>query len=118
MNKFINLLREIQALDSKIIKENKLIEQIPQKISEFEKPLKDIKLEFEKINKEQEIAVKKRREREADLDEIIDKIKKMKSRVNEIKTNKEYQAYLKEIEKAEELKYSTEDRLVMALCSP
>jgi len=47
-------------------------------------------------------AQKNKRERDKDLEAGVQKIDKLKARTSEIKTNKEYQALLKEIEAAEQ----------------
>jgi hypothetical protein len=59
--------------------------------------LKQAKLELETIKKKHE-AVSKKAGKETALSEAQEKIRKMKARVSDMKTNKEFQAYQKEIE--------------------
>jgi hypothetical protein len=58
---------------------------------------------------------KKRRDKERELDDINEKIKKVKARSTEIKTNKEYQAHLKEIEGIEKELYTLEDEILIIM---
>src|ERR1039458_4742700 len=53
------------------------------------------------MQQKSETLQKKKREREKSLEDIQEKIKKMKGRTTDIKTNKEYQAHLREIESSE-----------------
>ncbi len=115
MNKATSLLKDIQDLDTRIIKEKNCIEKIPQQIVEFEHHFHEVKREFEKKRKDLDVAMKERKEHEDDLDDVTEKINKLKSRIAEIKTNKEYQAHLKEIESVEEQKSSVEDEILLAM---
>ncbi len=58
---------------------------------------------------------KERRQKEKDLEEEIDRVKKAEARVFEIKTNKEYQAVLKEIESAKKLNRQREEEILEIL---
>jgi uncharacterized protein len=49
------------------------------------------------------------------LDDAGEKIRKLKARTSEIKTNKEYQALLKEIESVEKERRSVEDEILAAM---
>ncbi|MEW6067348.1 MAG: C4-type zinc ribbon domain-containing protein [Nitrospirota bacterium] len=112
MNKQLELLIEIQQIDSKILDKKCLIDEIPSKISEAESPLKDSLGALDKIKQRQSSDEKKKRDKEKEIDDINEKIKKLKARASEIKTNKEYQALLKEIESAEKERYAVEDEIL------
>jgi uncharacterized protein len=58
---------------------------------------------------------KKKREKERALEDINDKINKLKMRTGEIKTNKEYQALLKEIKTVEDDRSSIEDDILAVM---
>jgi len=108
----LKTLIELQHIDSEIVRRTDLIATIPKKISNFERPLKEAKASLEKARQRYESLEKKKREKERILDEINEKIKKLRARTSEIKTNKEYQAHLKEIESAEKEIRSIEDDIL------
>ncbi len=98
MTNLLGLLIKLQDTDSRILEKRIFIDNAPNRFSEVDEPLKIAKSELEKIKQKNDLLAKKRREKEAILEEINEKINKMRSRVSEIKTNKEYQAHLKEID--------------------
>jgi predicted nucleic acid-binding Zn-ribbon protein len=112
MNEQLNILYALQKFDSEIVRKKNEAEQIPHKINRYTKPLK----EAESVHQEEESRYssleKKKRQKESDLQEITDRIEKSKERSREIKSNKEYQAHLKEIEKIEKEKYLLEDDIL------
>jgi predicted nucleic acid-binding Zn-ribbon protein len=97
----IKLLILLQDADAHILDKRAFIEKVPLRIHEVDEPLKQASAELEKMKQKGEALLKKKREKEKALEEIQDKIRKMKARVSEIKTNKEYQAHLREIEGSE-----------------
>ena len=109
MKEEINLLVELQETDSLIIGKTSVIDSIPKKVSSAEQPLKDALLLYEKHKQTCEALEKKKREKETAVEEINEKIKKLNSHMSEIKTNKEYQAFLKEKESMEKERYTIED---------
>ncbi|RME63423.1 MAG: hypothetical protein D6778_09645, partial [Nitrospirae bacterium] len=74
--------------------------------------IKEIDDKVQQIKSSIETYEKKRRKKEMELQDITEKIEKLKSRTSEIKTNKEYQALLKEIEEAEKQKFLIEDDIL------
>jgi predicted nucleic acid-binding Zn-ribbon protein len=108
----LNLLLTLQKFDSLILEKQAIIEEIPAKISEVEGPLKKAQAVLDKLRQSCESGEKKRRDKERGLDDINEKIRKLKARTTEIKTNKEYQALLKEIETAEKERNATEDEIL------
>jgi predicted nucleic acid-binding Zn-ribbon protein len=97
----IKLLIQLQDADSRILEKRAFIGGVPLRIHEVDEPLKQASAELEKMRQKGEALLKKKHEKEKALEEVQDKIRKMKARVSEIKTNKEYQAHLKEIEGSE-----------------
>jgi predicted nucleic acid-binding Zn-ribbon protein len=104
-------------------------QQIDLEISEFEKkavsgPKKLEELDSEIDNLNDKVArqatiieelEKERRKKEKDLEMEKEKIKKFESRLYEVKTNKEYQALLKEIEAAKLANDKTEEDILMLM---
>ena len=115
MKEQLSYLIELQKLDlilSRIIvKKTELPEKIVQMDEEFAvfaKNVDESKKKFEELNKLQS-------EKEEKLKRGIDAIRKTKDRLLEVKTNKEYQAILKEIETIEKKNSEIEDEIISGL---
>ena len=115
MKEQLSYLIELQKLDliigRIIFKKSELPEKIAQMDEEFAVFAKDVeesKKKFEELNKLQS-------EKEEKLKKGIDSMKKTKDRLLEVKTNKEYQAVLKEIETIEKKNSEIEDEIISGL---
>ena len=106
---------QLQQIDSKIRAIQRMIEDVPGKITEVESPLQDSQNVLNRIKQQYDAFEKKKREKERALEDINDKINKLKMRTGEIKTNKEYQALLKEIKAVEDARSSIEDDILSAM---
>ncbi|HZV46661.1 MAG TPA: C4-type zinc ribbon domain-containing protein [Thermodesulfovibrionales bacterium] len=106
---------QLQQIDSKIRALQRTIEDVPRKITEVESPLQDSQNVLNRIKQQYDAFEKKKREKERALEDINDKINKLKMRTGEIKTNKEYQALLKEIKAVEDARSSIEDDILTAM---
>ncbi len=94
--------------------EQKLL-QAPKRLKQMEDELFSVR---QKIDKEKEIIdelEKERRKKEKELEVEKDKIKKLEVRLYDVKTNKEYQALLKEIEAAKEANDRTEEDVLVLM---
>ena len=108
----LDKLIALQTVDLKIQEMERSKEGIPQRITALQE---EIKQEEEKVVGERsdlDKLQKERRQKEKDLEEEIARIKKTEARVFEIKTNKEYQAVLKEIEGAKKLNRQREEEIL------
>ena len=115
MKDLLKLLVDLQQRDSLILEKRRFIDKVPLRIFEVDEPLKKAKLELENIKKKQEAASRKKREKESELSETQEKIRKMKARISDLKTNKEYQAYQKEIEGSEKEITAIEDVILQLM---
>lgn len=115
MNKQLEHLIQLQQIDSKIRAIQRTIEDVPGKITEVESPLQVSQNVLNRIKQQYDAFEKKKREKERALEDINDKINKLKMRTGEIKTNKEYQALLKEIKTVEDDRSSIEDDILSAM---
>ncbi len=115
MKDLLKLLVDLQQRDSLILEKRRFIDKVPLRIFEVDEPLKKAKLELENIKKKQEAASRKKRDKESELSETQEKIRKMKARISDLKTNKEYQAYQKEIEGCEKGISAIEDVLLQLM---
>jgi hypothetical protein len=111
----LKLLIELQDIDSAILAMAEKIEQLPARLDQFRTILKDSKDAFEKFQKKSKDQSNKKKDRDHALSEIEDKIDKLKARSREVKTNKEYEAQLKEIEVIEENKGKIEDEILVLM---
>jgi predicted nucleic acid-binding Zn-ribbon protein len=108
----LRTIHEAQKIDMQIIENEKKLISTPKKIEKMEH---DIKAISEKISKEKEILEefeKDRKSKEKELELAKEKIKKFESRLYEVKTNKEYQALLKEIESAKQGNDKDEEEII------
>lgn len=112
MKEQLKLLVELQDIDSSILSIVEKIESYPSRLDQFRIPLNQAREAFQKFKAKSESLDKKKKAKDRDLDEIQDKINKLKGRSGEIKTNKEYEAHLKEIESFEKSKYRIEDEIL------
>ena len=115
MKDLLKLLVDLQQRDSLILEKRRFIDKVPLRIFEVDEPLKKAKLELENIKKKQEAALRRKREKESELSETQEKIRKMKARISDLKTNKEYQAYQKEIEGSEKGISAIEDVILQLM---
>jgi predicted nucleic acid-binding Zn-ribbon protein len=86
-----DLMQEVEAHSTKIA-------AMPAAVARLEKELLAVQAEVEKERAELEELQKDRRKLEGELMAVEDRVKKFQSQLSEVKTNKEYQAVLKEIE--------------------
>jgi predicted nucleic acid-binding Zn-ribbon protein len=112
LNEQLIFLVELQEIDSSILSLADKIESLPKKLEQFKSPLKEAETSFQKIKSKYDDLNKRKKNKDQELEEIQDKINKLKSRSSEIKTNKEYEAHLKEIEGVAKNKYKIEDEIL------
>ncbi len=111
----LKLLMELQGIDTIIIEKSDIIETIPGKVASVEQPLKDALGAYDRAKQRLDGLVKKKKDREQHLEDVNEKLKKLKARISDIKTNKEYQAHLKEIESAEKDQRTVEDEVLAVM---
>ncbi len=112
MDEQLNLLIGLQVIDGKIRTCVEETNRFPGLIAALERRREESKAGVESVREELETARKVKRERDGDLETGIQKVEKLKARASEIKTNKEYQALLKEIETAEQESKAVEDDIL------
>lgn len=108
----IRLLIRLQACDSKIHTFRIKLERIPMQVENLDKNIEEI---HSNITLEKSLLEQKKQERSAldrEIDLTIKNINKSNEKLSFIKSNKEYQAVLKEIEDMEKAKFSLEDKAI------
>lgn len=115
MNEQLPLLIELQKADSEIAALRKIIDGLPARLSSSEAPFKEAESLLLAAQQNHAALEKKKRAKEQAIEDLQEKIRKIRQRSTEIKTNKEYQAHLKEIETMERDISSTEDDLLVLM---
>ena len=108
---FEKLIR-LQEIDSEVRKAGLFLESIPPLIEDIDRKIAESSAIAAAAKDKMAHSQKKRREIEADLKDIKAQIGKYKRQTNEVKTNKEYSALLKEIEEAERRVDSLEESFI------
>jgi predicted nucleic acid-binding Zn-ribbon protein len=115
LNEQLKLLIKLQETDSSILSIADRIESLPRRLDKPKDFLKESNAIYQKTRVKHEELNGKKKGKEQELEEIQDKINKLKTRSGEIKTNKEYEAHLKEIEAFEKNKYLVEDEMLSVM---
>ncbi len=108
-------LIKLQEVDLQIRKINKELETEPEAIKALRKELKEVKEDLATAKAELEEREKVKRDAELELQDCEERIKKSKQKMTEVKTNKEYQALLTEIDELQSLKSEWEDKIIVAM---
>ncbi len=115
MEQELRTLYEAQKIDTQIIENERKLLHAPKKMEEMEKEIAETKTKIEQEHQIIEELEKERRKKEKELEVEKEKIKKFESRLYEVKTNKEYQALLKEIESAKQANDKTEEDIILLM---
>ncbi|HET6370228.1 MAG TPA: C4-type zinc ribbon domain-containing protein [Nitrospiria bacterium] len=100
MNEQLEFLIRLQEIDHRRTLFREAQEGLPQKIEAAQKGLKAAQERRDQVRSDLDHLGKERKEKERELQSAEEKQAKMKGRLTELKTNKEYQAHLAEIESA------------------
>jgi predicted nucleic acid-binding Zn-ribbon protein len=102
----------IQSIDIRFDEVRRAKEETPQEIERLKEDLDLLKNAMEQGLSALEELKEGRRKVERELEEIELKLKKSKSRLDEVKSNREYQAVLKEIEELKGLTFQKEEVVI------
>ena len=115
MDEQLERLVHLQRIDARIFATKRIIAGFPKKISEAEAPFKELQKSLNEATQRLDSIEKRKREKERATDDLEEKIRKLKARTSEIKTNKEYQALLNEIQAVENERSLLEDEILMIM---
>lgn len=115
MKEQLSLLIELQKAESEINKINIKCKSLPEEIAKLEEAFSVFEAGLEEDRKKFEDTQQAHREKDEKLKKGQESFKKTKERLNEVKTNKEYQAVLKEIEAFEQKNSEAEDQIIALL---
>ena len=115
LNQNLSPLIELQKLDLRIAEIKDQRRKIPERLQAVDAPLREARQQYQQTNISVETLVKERRSHEQDLEAHEAHTEKMKSRLSELKSNKEYQAHLFEIEVANKKKGDFEEKILVCM---
>jgi predicted nucleic acid-binding Zn-ribbon protein len=111
----LSFLIELQKIDLKIGEITIKRKELPEKIAQMDEEFMAMTVNMEESRSKLEELNKRRGDKEDKLKRGVDSLKKTKDRLLEVKTNKEYQAILKEIETIEKKNSDNEDEIITAM---
>ena len=115
LNQNLTPLIELQKLDLRIMEIKDQRRKIPERLHAVEAPLQEAQQRHQQTSASVELLIKERRSHEQDLEAHEAHTEKMKSRLSELKSNKEYQAHLFEIEVANKKKGDIEEKILLSM---
>jgi uncharacterized protein len=108
-------LTELQTSDSRLLELGRLRTELPAEMERISRQMENERDRFKKAQEQFDALKLHRRKRERDLDVEVERVKKTQSRLLEVKTNKEYQALLKEIDLAREANSGLEEEILLLM---
>lgn len=115
MNHKLSPLIELQKLDLRIMEMTETRRKIPEHLHTAETPFREATQVLSETKATAEAAVKERRTHEKDLEAHEAQTEKMKSHATGLKTNKEYQAHLFELDLANKKRGEIEEKILLAM---
>ncbi len=115
MNSQLQYLIELQKFDLRIFQIQDQQQRVPDLLKSAEAPLRDILGRLQVLKNTGESLEKQRGSAERELATQDEQLQKIRGRLSELKTNKEYQAHLFEIELARKKKDSIEESVLDAM---
>lgn len=115
MNQNLFPLIELQKLDLRIAEIQEQRRKIPARLQAVDAPLREARQLHQQTRASVDTLSKERRLHEQDLEAHEAHTEKMKSRLSELKSNKEYQAHLFEIEVANKKKGDIEEKVLLCM---
>ena len=115
MKEQLKLLRELQKIDLTLKKIKEERDRFPKEMKKLDEREHIEKERMQKEREKIESLEKERRQKERNLNTEQEKIKKAEGRMFEVKTNKEYQALLSEVEAIKEATSREEEEILQIL---
>ncbi|MCX8011948.1 MAG: C4-type zinc ribbon domain-containing protein [Desulfobacterota bacterium] len=111
----LELLKQLQLIDNMLKNLEKIKLDFPKKITQLEKEKEKRKQLLEKEKTSLDIVQKEKRKKELELSQEIERLKKSQDKLSQVKTNKEYQAVLKEIEEIKQHNSDIETEILICM---
>ncbi len=112
MKQKIERLVQLQELDRRLTRLRAQQQRIPELLQERHAPLTALRQRLQESSEQLDNLTKTRRTKDQELAAQDDHIQKLRTRQGEIKTNKEYQAHIQELEGAKTQKSKVEDEIL------
>lgn len=109
------LLKELQDIDLDLHTLTHELNSLPAKIAEVEAAYSEIKQKLDSLKTDLAEVEKQKRTDESELASSVDHLRTREAKLYAIKTNKEYQAALKEISEGKRINREREDRVIAAM---
>lgn len=108
----LSQLLELQRVDLRILEIQEQLYKLPARLQKAERSIADETKKAEAVTNAHDKLVKERRDRERELETQEAHIQKLRCRQTDLKTNKEYQAFLFELDLANKKKGELEERVL------
>jgi len=108
-------LIRLQEIDNRLSIIKSEIARIPQRVETAQKLLTEAQKQFAQSHADWEACNQRKRDKERDLETCEERLSKARNRQSEIKTNKEYQVHLQEIETFKAEKGRVEEELLILM---
>jgi hypothetical protein len=115
MNVNLELLLKIQEVDHRLDELSARRAALPRQIDELEEQKAAALVRLADTRREHDETAKRRRKKERDLEGVEEKISRIKSQLPQVKTNREYHAFLTEITAMEGEKSGLEEDILLAM---
>lgn len=112
MKEQVALLIELQKLDNEILREAVKKKELPEKIENLREEIRSRETAVLEKRTLAETARQSLKENEKELKRLAESLSRGRTRLSEVKTNKEYQAMLKEMDTLSEASEAVEDRIL------
>lgn len=112
MREELELLVKLQAVDLDVKQLQGKKEECPERLRHIEKKAQEEEQESRLTLEKREELRQRKKEKETELEDEIVQLKKSQSKLMAVKTNREYQALLKEIEEIKKANRKREDEIV------
>jgi predicted nucleic acid-binding Zn-ribbon protein len=111
----LETLLELQDAEIEIERLNSVLESVPEKLAALDAEQASLREAYEKEAEDMAVLKKNYRDMESDVQTNMDRISKSHEKLTAVKTNKEYQAILKEIDEFKEKNSGIEDEMILCL---
>lgn len=108
-------MRELQQIDLSLHRIGLQLAALPEKVAVVQREYDDVKLKLDALEADKAAIEKGRRTDESELAASVDHLREREAKLYAIKTNKEYQAALKEISEGKRLNKDREERILVAM---
>ncbi len=115
MDEQVRWLVELQRSDTRLMELRRLRTELPLQLERIGEEIQRQREKLKEARDQLEELKLRRRKKERDLEVEVEKVKKSQSRLYEAKTNKEYQALLKEIDSVKETIGKLEEEILLLM---